>query len=267
MGNSFIRERIKCKFHPYIMEGCGWKRYPPQLAQLLNAFEPLHVIGLTKTECIVDGAAVLDGRSLREKREAALSALMEEFGEAAKKREFGFNIELIELEDPYAILLFYEGGVWFVSLCVKRDACPERFVFIADGKAPCLPTLYTSGKVLCAAVSSDRFETTFSISEEFFKDPRPENAALLGDLFFLAQMGGDWVVTREIKVDLSCHYIYFFFFSNPYKSIARILRKTPGVRSLLRYAYIQIMMGGGEYADDWRIFLKTLEETQCAPTS
>lgn len=256
----FIIDRVKCKFHPFIPRGCGWRLHPPHMAEVLKHLEPLHIIAVSSAWIGVDGIFVEDVRGLREKYSVALKTVEAIFGEAVGEKCMG-NLEVAATEIGLWILKFFQGSIWFIAVCTDLQPYPARFAFLADEHIPCMKARYVGerGRVTGVVAMADGAKVSFPVSEKFFTKPSAENAELFGDILFLAQMSGEWIVGKEIDVEYEC---FDPPLDDPCERIASVLKGCPGLGSLLRYVNIELLVGdpNSKSSRKWRELVKTIEE-------
>ncbi|MEM2550529.1 MAG: hypothetical protein QW689_08985 [Nitrososphaerota archaeon] len=262
----FIVDRVKCRFHPYIPQGDGWRRYPPHVARTLDHLEPLHIIAVTPTWVGIDGVYMNDVRRMHDKYSVALETVEAIFGETIEKEDGG-NIELAALETGLWALKYFLGSIWFIAVCTDSRPYPVRFAFFADAFIPCARARYMGEecKVVGTVASADGAKISFPVSKKFFANPSTENVELFGDMLFLAQMEGGWVVNKEIDVDYKC----LASFSerqagDPYEHIASALMGCPGLESFLRHASIELVISDphSESNRSWSSLVKAIEEAR-----
>ena len=251
--DRLILERVKQRFHPYIPQGEGWKRYPPHLARLLEYIEPLHIIVLTPDWVGVDGVFMDETRGMHEKFEDSVETVEEIFGETVEKAEYG-NVQLRRLSTGLYSIGYFLGSFWFLTVCTKARPYPSRFAFISDQLNPCAPSRYTGEekRIACVATTVDGAKVQFFVSREFFRDPRPENVRLFGDLLFLAQADNGWVVDREIDVEYACDYR-----TDGVAYLAHILEECPGLEAFIKHTYAELLLRDGD--SGWRAIAKALK--------
>jgi len=251
----FMLWRVRCRLHPHIMPEEGWRRYPPHVASLLENLEPLHIIVLGPTWVGVDGAFIDDPRGYHERLKLVVEAIEAVFGEAEEKVGAG-NLEVFRLNTGLTRFHLYWGSAWYVAICTDARPYPSRFAYIADPYRFYAPRKYSNG-IPCVAATIDGAKVGFQVSQEFFLDPKPENARLFGDLLFLAQAGNEWAVEREVDADYSCNYLV-----NGAAYIAHVLKKCDGLESFLKHAYEELLVrnpcDGG--LAGWRALVKALEK-------
>ena len=185
----------------------------------------------------------------------AVETLEAVFGEAEEGANAG-NLEVFRLNTGLTRFHLYSGSVWYVAVCVDARPYPSRFAYIADSYRFYAPSKH--GDTLpCAVATVDGAKVGFHVSQDFFLDPKPENATLFGDLLFLAQAGNGWKVEREVDVDYSCNYLV-----DGAAYIAHVLRECNGLESFLKRAYEELLVrdpcDGG--LAGWKAIVKALEK-------
>lgn len=259
----FIIGRVRQRIHPYIPKDDGWRRYPPHIAGVLKRLEPLHIVTVAPSWVGVDGVYIDDPRGMHTKYEESLETLEAIFGDAACgscKKICEGNMELRSFSNGISALSYFRGSLWFIAICVDVNPYPERFAFVAEAHLPCMRSRYTCDdkRVKCVAVrcgdapTSGEAKVGFSTSIDFFIDPRPENAKLLGDLLFLAQMGNGWSVNREVECEVESSYF------DPYSHIANVLKRCPGCEDFIRHARMELLIRDEEDRG-WKGLLRAIE--------
>jgi hypothetical protein len=255
--SRFTLWRVRCRLHPYIMPEEGWRRYPPHVASLLEHLEPLHIIAIGPTWVGVDGAYVDDARERRERLRLIVETVEAVFGEAEEKDSAG-NLELFWLNTGLKRFHLYWGSVWYVALCTDARPYPSRFAYVANSNrhyAPMSP-YGEAEKILCTVAAADGAKVRFDVSQEFFLNPKPENARLFGDLLFLGQAGNGWNVEREVDVEYSCGYAV-----DGLAYIANVLGKCEGLESFVKHAYEELLVRepSDSGSTGWRAVVKALQ--------
>jgi len=252
--SRFIFWRIRCRFYPYIPPETGWRLYPTHVASLLESLEPLHIIAIGPTWIGVDGAFAEDPRSHGQKLDLAVEVADALFGEAEGKAGAG-NLEVFRLSTGLTRFHLYFGSIWYVAVCADARPYPSRFAYVADPWRLYAPEKH-GDTLSCIVATVDGAKVSFHVSQEFFTDPKPENARFFGDLLFLAQAGNGWRVEREVDVEYSCSYLV-----NGAAYIAHVLMECDGLDSFLEHAYEELLVRdpGESNLEDWRAIAKALE--------
>lgn len=262
----FIVDRVKCRFHPYIPQGEGWRRYPPHVARTLDYLEPLHIIAVAPTWVGVDGVYVDDARGMHDKYSVALETVEAIFGETVEKGGGG-NMELAALETGLWALKYFLGSVWFIAVCADSRPYPARFAFLTDTLIPCARARYAGkkGEVVGVVAAVDGAKISFPVSEKFFIEPSAENVELFGDVLFLTQMRDGWVVEKELDVDYERLVSYSERWADdPCRRIALVLKDCPGLESFLRHVSIELVISDprSESNRSWSSLVKAIEEVR-----
>ncbi len=256
----FIISRVKCRIHPYIPQGEGWRHYPPHLARILERLEPLHIIAVAQTWVGIDGVYVDDTRGMHDKYSVAMETVEAIFGEAVERAESG-NVVLAALATGLWSLSFFQGSIWHLAVCSDLTPYPARFAYIADQLVPCARSKYASrrGGVGCVVATVDGAKVGFLTSENFFREPTVENVRFFGDLLFLAQMRDGWIVDKEVEVSLDHKRDV-----DPHEYVARVLKDCPGIESFLRYANIEVVLNDSQSHQCrwWRSLVRAVEEAK-----
>lgn len=264
--SNFILNRVNCKMHPFFLG--GWKEYPPHLAEVLRGYEVLHVVGITMKHVVVDGVAVADERGMKVKFECALDALFKGFGEPESEEGRAFNVVVFKVPGPHAVVSYFRGPVWFAALCVEKRACQSRFAFVAEPDSPCITSrVYrgVEGEVYCVVATPSGADVGFHVSEKFFLNPSPENASVLGDLLFLAQMmEGDWIVDSFIDPNTRFESTPWsgrmWLAEDPYVEVAKTLRGARGLKGLLKTIALQALLCEPHEIRRWRKLMALIGE-------
>lgn len=253
----FIVERIKCMFHPYIPKDSGWRRYPPHVAKTLEFMEPIHIIAVTPAWVGADGVRVDDSRGMHDKFNIILETTEAIFGDTVEITSGG-NLELRILSTGLSALCFFQGSIWYLAICADLRPYPSRFAFLADSSLPCARNEYTGEKSTIASVVAtvDGVKVSFKTSPKFFLDPKPENVELFGDMLFLAQMRGGWIINKKIQVSFGSDWRI-----DTYEYIAFVLKDCPGVESVLKHAYTELVLNDSdEDTLKWRSLARAIEK-------
>lgn len=254
----FIIDRIKCRFHPYIPLGEGWRSYPPHMVKALEYLEPLHIIAITPTWVGMDGVYIDDTRGMHDKYSIALETVEAIFGETVEEKGGG-NLELAALSTGLWTLKFFQGSIWYIAVCSDVQPYPARFAFLADQLIPCAKNRHASrnGEVVCVVATADCAKVGFLASEKFFREPNAENVEFFGDLLFLTQMRDGWVIDKDIEVSVGCEWNI-----DPYKCIALVLKDCPGLKSFLSHAHIELVLNDpqSQSCQKWSSLVRAVEK-------
>lgn len=258
----FIVERMRCRFHPYLSPNVGWRRYPPHMAKLLKMLNPLHVISVREKIVAVDGAYVKGERPLREKYSIARDAASVLFGEVEDMIGIGFNLEVSFHSSGIASISLYWGSVW--HLVPSTPLKLPRFAYEMDPNREGAPLLERrEAGVKATSLISEERKAELRISDRFFVDPKPENAATFGDLCFLTQMREKWNVIRTVSVDISIPSdIWIYDGSARRECIAEVLRSSVGLKRFVSHGLMELVIRGRDdpQIKSWRTILKLLEK-------
>jgi len=203
----------------------------------------------------VDGAFVDDPRSHSQKLDLAVEIAEAVFGGAEEKAGAG-NLEVFKLNTGLTRFHLYWGSVWYVAICADARPYPSKFAYIADPYRFYAPSKH-GGTLPCVVATVDGAKVGFHVSQEFFIDPKPENARLFGDLLFLAQAGNGWSVEREVDADYSCNYLV-----DGAAYIAHVLRGCDGLDSFLKHVYEELLVRNpcDSSLEGWKAIAKALEK-------
>ena len=256
----FIVERMKCRFHPFLPKESGWWSYPPHMSKLLEELEPLHVIDVTVSMVAVDGVCVRDRRPLREKYSIARNAVSALFGKVEEEIGVAGNCEVSIHKSGCASISLYWGAVWYlvpsIPLKLPRFAC-KTDIYHRYGEL--LPYAENDeGRIAAVAMNGEETVEIY-VSDEFFKDPKPENAETFGDLCFLSQMREKWSVERSIPVEYELPSSVLTHPQDVERRIVDVLKRTVGLRSFLSHGLTELLIGEEE-TEGWRRLLRLLEE-------
>lgn len=255
-----VVDRMRHRFHPFLPENARWRHYPEHMARLLEKLNPLHIIAVTDKTVVVDGGAIEDERSLREKYSLTRKAVSKLFGKTEETNYVAGNCELAVHESGVVSINLYWGSVWYLIPSIPEKI--QCFAFTVDPNHPLCPPKkrYTNeGYVECVALIKGKPKTYLFARRSFFLNPKPENIEVFGGLCFLTQMLEKWDVDENVDLDyFSSEFLQTY---GALESVADVLKTCVGLKSLISHGYKELLLRSGNDPQVflWRKLLKLLE--------
>jgi len=254
-----VVDRMRHRFHPFLSEIARWRHCPEHMARLLEKLNPLHIIAVTDKAVVVDGGAVEDERSLKEKYSLTKKAVSKLFEKTEETHCVAGNCELSVHKSGVVSINLYWGSVWYLIPSIPEKI--QRFAFTVDPNHPLCPRekVYTDENyVKCVTLVEEEPKAELHVSRNFFLNPKPENVELFGDLCFFMQMRKKWGVNKNIELN---------FYRPPghwtigLEDVANVLKTCVGLKSLVSHGYKELLLrsSNDSQVSLWRKLLKLLE--------
>ena len=282
--------RLKSRFYPFLLNRGAVRLYT--VAKFMKNYEPAHVITISDEWYSIDGLLLHGNLDVSVKKEIAYSALEQVYGSLVKTADKSL---VVPHEARYTLLTTKSSKVvlpccripttaWVleseelkknpqvnIMLCFFRQRF-RRFAFLAKLKSvpptleyqAYLPEFTPRRSILFAPAEGSGWYPFLEsgVSRNFFTDPKPKNASLLGDLCFLAQSSSEWKVRRKISLANFAQNFPTVALRTKILRLAQWLKDTIGFRTFIKNAYVQLLLQDrntpGEFF--WRFLLEFAEQ-------